>query len=156
MQLKRSHHCADSLPHDAFYEGPGNFTISADRYKTELPDIFCNKTESKDTRQIVVYERQDGRYAHNILELRAWKARRAVEILQVSCACLFWPGHHFWQAIGHSSYAASPVTMPVLLQQRVMKCIVTHIHLLKDCHFTALQLALYDMALCDSVCYKHS
>ena len=62
--------------------------MSAERYRTEFPSTFCNKYESKDNRYEVLYEKKDGRYAHNILELRAWKARRAIELLQVSCTCL--------------------------------------------------------------------
>ena len=51
-------------------------------------DSICPKFENPDERHPVIYEQQNGRYARNILELRAWKTRRAVELLQVGCRSL--------------------------------------------------------------------
>ena len=82
---------AEKLPDDAYILGPGSFQVSEERYKAEFPDRYCHKTENQTVRHTVVYERQDGRYASNVVTLRAWKARRAIELLQVGCCVIFIP-----------------------------------------------------------------
>ena len=89
---------------DAFYLGPGYFEIPRERYIPLFPNFFCNKTETPEIRLPVLYERQDGRYARNIFELRTWKAKRAMDLLQVGCCLLISQrlavGAVYWQGLG--------------------------------------------------------
>ena len=72
--------------------------MTTDQSIAVFGDAYCPKYDLPHNRHPVIYERQNGRYAQNILELRAWKARRAIKMLQVKSAsrALFssWTHHH--------------------------------------------------------------
>lgn len=72
----------EELPEDAYSLGAGSFLMmTAEQSKAAFGNSICPKFENPDERHPVIYERQNGRYARNILELRAWKTRCAVELL---------------------------------------------------------------------------
>ena len=75
--------CAEEIPHYNEYLRQGSFEISAEDSRELFGDAICPKFDTQAERHPVIYERQYDRYARNILELRAWKARRAIELLQV-------------------------------------------------------------------------
>ena len=60
---------------------PGSYNIRKEHLIS--PDAACAKYEDVDTPHAVNYERQENHFASNIFELRAWKAKRALEVLQV-------------------------------------------------------------------------
>ena len=69
--------------------------------KAAFVDSICPNFENLDERHPVMYKRQNGRYAHNILELRAWKKRRAIELPQVGCES--WLSFAFTEHARHNS-----------------------------------------------------
>jgi hypothetical protein len=75
--------CAEEVPAGAYDLTSGHFQMTADQTIAVFGDAYCPKYDLPHNRHPVIYERRDGRYAHNVLELRAWKARRAIKMLQV-------------------------------------------------------------------------
>ena len=45
---------------------------------------WCPKYDTNHSTQPTIYERMGGAHARNILELRSWKAQRALELCQVA------------------------------------------------------------------------
>lgn len=75
--------CAEEVPAGAYNLTSGHFQMTTDQTIAVFGDAYCPKYDLPHNRHPVIYERRDGRYAQNVLELRAWKARRAIKMLQV-------------------------------------------------------------------------
>ena len=56
---------------------------------------WCPKYDTNHSTQPTIYERMGGAHARNILELRAWKAQRALELCQVA-PCPLHTSHLRW------------------------------------------------------------
>ena len=86
--------CTEEVPAGSYDLTSGRFQMTANQSMAVFGNAYCSKYELPHIRHPVIYERQHGRYAQNILELRAWKAQRAIEMLQVrsSSGALLAPG----------------------------------------------------------------
>ncbi len=97
-------HCvlchAEEVPDYEQHLGDKLFEISAEQSRAMFGDYVCPQYETLAARHSVIYERQYNRFARNILELRAWKARRAIDLLQVRCSSQPIMSSYTWEFSG--------------------------------------------------------